>query len=465
MEVTRRTRRLLRLHDLLFVALLLAAIGLLGWLSTRYVYEADWTASGRNTLSEASTALLRELPGEIVVTAYAREIPLLRKRITELVGRYQRHKPDLRLVFVNPDVEPRRVRELDITVDGEMVIEYSGRSERLQDLSERGLTNALQRVARGAERRLAFLSGHGERDPEGSAGHDFAAWAQQLRAQGVNVERVNLLQTPRLPVRDAVLVIASPRIGLLPGEVARIEEFVEDGGNLLWLIDPGPLHGLEPLARRLGLTVEQGVVVDPTVSQVGMMLFGTDDPRVTLVAEYPGHEIVRNFDFNTLFPIAGALTVGDAGEWHATDLLNTLSNTWLERGEVSGTITYDEGEDLPGPLVLGVALTRWLDDADGGEGGEADDGGRAQRIVVIADSDFLSNGFLGLAGNLQLGVNVVNWLSGDERLIDIPARIAPDLSLQLSRFAMGAIGFGFLLVLPLLLLGTGGVIWFRRRRR
>lgn len=462
MKVTRHTKHLLRLHDLLFVVLLLGIVGMLGWLSTRYTYEADWTVNARNTLSAASVALLAEMPGEIAVTAYARDVPLLRKRIVELVGRYQRHKPDVRLNFVNPDMEPQLVRELDITMDGEMVIAYAGRSERLQEITENGITNALQRVARGAERRLMFTVGHGERDPRGAGSHDYANWVSYLQARGVRTEQTNLIQDAAPEVRNTVLVIASPQTALLPDELLRIEAYIEAGGNLLWLADPGHTEGFETLAQRFGLRLEPGVVVDPNISQVGMMLFGTDDPRVALVANYPDHEITRNFDFNTLFPIAGAISVVADDEWRATPLLQTLSNTWLERGEISGTVVYDEDEDMPGPLALGVALTRAVAVGDGAAEYEE---AVTQRVVMIADSDFLANGFLGLGGNLQLGLNIVNWLSGDDRLIDIPARTAPDLSLQLSRFAMGAIGFGFLLVLPALLIASGVFIWFGRRRR
>lgn len=459
MKVTRGTKRLLRAHDVLFVVLLITVAGLLGWLSTRYAHESDWTASGRNTLSAASIGILAGLPGDLDIVAYAREEPqLLRKRISSLVSRYQRHKSDLHLVFVDPDVEPQRVRELGITMDGEMVIEYQGRSERLQELSESALTNALQRVARGGERRLLFLAGHGERDPHGSAGYDLSAWARQLQARGIGIERFNLLEEGA-PPRDAVLVIASPRVALLPTEVERIVRYIDDGGKLLWLRDPDAPPGLEALAQSLGATWEAGVVVDPTVSQVGMMLFGTDDPRMALVANYPPHEITRDFEYNTLFPVAGAISVEPPGEWTATALLNSLSNAWLERGETQGTINYDEGRDLPGPLALGVALSRNLQQT--GADGQA----VRQRVLLVADGDFLSNGFLGLAGNLQLGLNIANWLSGDDLLIDIPARVTPDASLQLSPVAMGAIGFGFLMVLPLLLLASGLVIWLGRRRR
>ncbi len=456
MKVTPQSRRMLRLQALLFVVLLLLAIGLLGWLSTRYAFEADWSASGRNTLSEASVALLRELPGEVRIEAWAREAPpLLRRAITDLVARYQRHKPDIRLDFVNPDREPQRARDLGIA-DGELIIRYEGHQERIRDISESGLSNALQRLARGGERRLLFLSGHGERNPDGRADHDYLAWAAQVRERGIAVDRINLVEAPAIPQDIAALVIAAPQSALLPGEAARILAHVERGGNLLWLAEPGGAQGLEELAQFLDIRFKDGIVVDPAVSQVGMMLFGIDDPLVALVASYPDHELTRGFDRNTLFPIAGAIAIGGGGRWEATPVLRTMTNTWLETGEVIGSVAFDEGVDTPGPLTLGVALHRVLDE---------DREPRVQRVFVAADSDFLSNAFLGLGGNLQLGFNIANWLASDDRFIDIPARVAPDASLEFTPLTTAVIGFGFLLVLPALLLGSGVAIWYRRRSR
>lgn len=469
MKVTTRSRRLLRWQNLAFVVLLLLVTGLLGWLSTRYVYQADWTASGRNTLSPASVELLGRLPGAVAITAYVRETsPLVRRHVAELVGRYQRHKHQVTLAFVNPDLEPQKVRELNITADGELVIEYEGRSEQLRDVSENGVTNALQRLARGGERRLAFLTGHGERSSVTGQNFDVSAWARQLGGKGFKTGEVNLAVSRGISPDTTVLVIAAPQVDLLPGEAGLIMEYLERGGNLLWLADPDQgAHGLGPLAQVLGVRLESGIVVDPNVSQVGQMLFGTDDPRVALVASYPEHAITRAFELNTLFPLAGGLRAVEGGQWSATTLLQTLSNTWLETGQVSGKIVYDEGSDLPGPVTIGFALSRPLGAAAGGEPAGAAPAAevKTQRAVVIADGDFLSNGFLGMGGNLQLALNIVNWLSSDDVLIDIPARTAPDLSLQLSRTGTAVIGFGFLLLVPALLFGSGLFIWLRRRRR
>ena len=95
----------------------------------------------------------------------------------------------------------------------------------------------------------------------------------------------------------------------------------------------------------------------------------------------------------------------------------------------------DEGQDRRGPFSLATAFTR-------------KHGEREQRVVVVGDGDFLSNSYVGNGGNLNLGLNLVNWLAADEGLVNIPPRTAPDTELKLSRDDSLLIGFGFLFVLP-----------------
>ena len=91
-------------------------------------------------------------------------------------------------------------------------------------------------------------------------------------------------------------------------------------------------------------------------------------------------------------------------------------------------------------------------------------GDRKQRIVVTGSGHFLANQYIGTLGNLDLGVNMVNWLAGDDALITVQPRSRSDLTLELTRPGLALLGFGFLIVLPLALLISGGVIWWRRRK-
>ena len=457
MKVTTRSKRQIRLQNILFVVLFVAAIGLLAWLSEHNSYQADWTANNRNTLSEASIAALHKMDGVITVSAFVTEASPLKQHITDLLGRYQRYKRDLNLSFINPDTEPEKVRALNITVDGELLFEYEGRSEQVKELNEQSITNTLQRLSRSDERWLVFVEGHGERSPFGKANHDLQAWAQQLEAKGFRLQGLNLATSAVVPDNTTVLVIAGPQVNYLPGEVKLIEDYVSRGGNVLWLADPGGSYGLEPLAEQLGISFEPGVIVDPTTQ-----MFAINDPTFAIVGDYGMHPVVEGFDMLTIFPRAAGVVVEPQGDWQGDTFLLTTARSWSETGVLEGEVGFDELEDVPGPLSLAAAVTRSLgNDAAGDE--EAPEP-KQQRILVVGDGDFLSNAYIGNGGNLDLGMNMVNWLSRDDQLIAIPAKTAVDSSLNLSQTQSVLIAFGFLMALPAVLLLSGLAIWLKRRK-
>ena len=451
MLVNPNSRRMSRLKNILFMVVLLGLVGAAAWFSSRYHVSDDWSAAGRNSLSAASAALLDSLSDPVTITSYASEDPAIRGAVSELVGRYQRYKKDITLGFVDPALNPDQARSLGLSVDGELLLRYQERSETVKTLTESAISNALHRLARGGERWLVFLEGHGERRPLGQANHDLGAWGEQLRSKGFQILNQNLAERPRLPDNTRVLVIAGPQVDLLPGEVERVADFIDRGGNLLWLLDPGESGGMGVVAEQLGLDLLPGTVVDPRAQ-----LMGLSDPRLTLVSDYPRHDITRGLDSVTLFPQSMALAIVPETPWQAAAILRTGADAWSETGPLSGTLRLDPEQDQAGPLTIGVALSR--------EHGEGDDV-RQQRVVVIGDGDFLSNAYLGNGGNLRLGQNIINWLAHDDSLIDVPAKISRDRELSLSPLAQGVIGFGFLFVIPLALAGAGLFIWLRRRRR
>ena len=456
MEVTPKSRFILRFQALVFFVFFLGIIGLLAWLSTRYVYQADWTKNARNTVSVDTRRLLDELDEPVFITAFSRQNNLLREQIRDLVGRYQRHKQDISLGFINPDTDPERVRELGITVDGELLISYEGRSDKIQQLSEQKLTNALLRISRRSDRWITFLSGHGERMPDGQANHDYGVLGKELERQGIGVQSINLVETV-IPSNTHLLVIAGPQVDLLPGEIRQILNYIEAGGNLWWLAEPGEERGLTPLAEELGIEFLPGMVVDASTQ-----LFGIQDPAIVVIPDYPLHPATQGLNAISLFPHTTGLETGEGGPWQVQPLLTTLERTWTETSELVGDIAYDpDSDERPGPLDIAISLSRDVPEGSA----EGSGASREQRIIVVGDGDFLSNAYIGNAGNLKLGLNMAHWLSHDDAYINILPRAASDQQLQLGQMQQALIAFGFLVVLPLLLMIIGLVIWMRRRRR
>lgn len=448
----------LRLANLSFVVLLLAVVGLLLWLSRSYHVRVDLTQSSRHSLSEASVAVLARLPEPLKVTAFASQRGELRTVLRDFLAKYQRHKPDITLEFVDPDSQPERVRAAGVQFDGELLLEYGEARETVAPtkLNEENFTNALTRLGRRAERWVVFLSGHGERSPERQANFDLSNWAAHLGKRGFKTRTLALGDHPQIPQNTSVLVIAGPRTQLLPGEVKELEAYLKRGGNLLWLHDPGPLYGLTRIGEALGVEFQPGVLIDPASAAI------TGQADVIVVAKYGNHPVVRGFADLTVFPHAAGISVQKREGWTSSVLLDTRNSAWSETGPMQGEIRFDKGKDIPGPLALGVALTREIEAVEPGADKAAR---REQRVAVIGDGDFLANSFLENAGNLQLGMSLVNWLARDDAYVSIPVKTARDRALNLTRNAQIAIAGGFLILLPLALGASGLVIWLRRRKR
>ena len=63
------------------------------------------------------------------------------------------------------------------------------------------------------------------------------------------------------------------------------------------------------------------------------------------------------------------------------------------------------------------------------------------RVAAIGDSDFASNGWLGIQGNQDLFLNTVGWLAQQENLISIRPRDPEDRRLTLSAQAQRNIAY------------------------
>lgn len=452
MQISAKSRLQYRIQAIIFVVLFLAIIALLAWLSTQYSVRSDWTAGKRNSLTDDTIRLLATLESPIHLRSYQPEDSGLQQRIRDVLARYQHYKKDFEFRIVNPDLEPDLAKADGIREYGQTVIRYREQQQIIDALDEASISNALLRLSRTTAPLLVFISGHGERDIQDKGNTGYALLQQQLIDKGFDFSQINLL-SDAIPESTRVLVIAGASHDYVAGEVAKILAYLQHGGQLLWLVDPDSGHSLDTLFDHLGLQVIPGVVVD-TNPQLRATL-RTPHPAILPILAYGEHAITAELRYHTLFSLAAAFkTRTGTSSWQVTPFLLSLpDSSWAETGSFFQDVTFDkQSGDTPGPLAIGYALEKTADK-------------HRQRAVVIGDSDFLANTSLGAAANLLLIQNVFNWLAEEDQLMNISPAVAPDLDLRLTQIELMLIGFGFLIVLPLALAGTGLYIWTKRRKR
>jgi ABC-type uncharacterized transport system involved in gliding motility auxiliary subunit len=441
----------LLLKNILFTLLLLLAATALYQFAARHTAQWDVTQSKLNSLQANSVDVLKLLKGEVKITVYITEQDVkqsdMRRLIREFIAIYQRYKADITLTFVDPVKEPEAMRNAAIQNNGEMVVEFGGRNAHLVTLNEQTLSSALLSLAHSKDELLMYLDGHGERKLDGMANHDLGEFGKKLQQNGYRISSLNLTLAQDVPGNAGLLVLTHPQAQLLGGEVEKILRHIDNGGNLLWLIDAEPLRGLESIAEKLGLLLTPGLIIDPAAQELNA------PANWTLSASYPPHPVTHNFNLISVFPYARALGREENSTWQRHVLVEVAPRGWVSRNPVnpSDKPRFNKIHDIPGPFTLAVALQRTVNNKE-------------QRIIIVGGGSFLANAYSGNGGNMDLGINMVNWLSNEDALITTQPRSNKDGTLTFSSRALSVISIGLVIVLPVLLLIVGGVIWWRRRK-
>ncbi len=448
-----------RIHLVLSLCALVIALTL-GWFAERFSVGMDLTSNARHSLTQGTVATLESLDTPVDILAVLGPDPAVRTAVSDLVDRYQQLKPDIDLRFLNPETDPARARELDVAPGGELIITGAGREHRLTSLDERSLTGALRQIGREGTRRLAYVTGHGERSPIAQTNHDWSLISNRLAAIGFESTELSFVTSPVVPDDIDVLVVAAPMQAWFPGEIANLLEYVRRGGNLLWLTeaqataatpaqssDNGPVLAsaietgadLSDLAVELGIQTLPGLVID-TDSQA----LGLDAPDFVVLNAFPAHPVTANLRSALLLPQARALDVTPLAGQTTLPLLTTGESSWTETGPLEGAVRFDEGsEEVAGPLVMGVTIER--PQANGG----------SQRIAVIGDADLGASTYLGNGSNAAFVESLFVWLGGDDAALSFVTTPASDAELVMPARSIAALTLICLFALPILLLLIG----------
>lgn len=456
----------------------LAVIVLINFLAGRHHTRIDLTEDRVFSLSEQTVRVLEELPRAVSVTAFYQDSEPTRRKLEDLLDEYRYRTDRLTVRFVDPDKNPAAVRRYEVSEYGTIVLESGERESRVTVADEESITNALIQVTKDTERVVYFTTGHGERGLDDGERNGVTLLKQALEKQHYTVRPLLLNQSI---ADDATLVvIAGAKKRFLETEIALLREYLEAGGRLFLMQDPGDDPGLGDLLAGYGVSFRDDVVIDK-ISQ----LFG-GDALVPLVAPegYDGaHAITRNFTYQTFYPMARSIEVGDeipAGV-RITELARTSDYSWgeLSQDELQGgTIQMTEGVDVAGPVTLGAAIVIGDPPEDAAAetvpDGEQEAGSHAAdrpetappetRLLLFGDSDFSSNAYFNVSGNGDFILSGIAWLAEQGELVSIrPKTTTPRIVVLTSQQRF----FYFLTIVafaPLAVTVAGVGIWMRRKR-
>ena len=326
-------------------------------------------------------------------------------------------------------------------------MDYSTYSSSLSSFDGEGqITSAIAYVTAEDMPVVYTLTGHDEAELSTTV-------TSSIEKENIELKSLSLLTEEAVPEDAKAVIIYGAISDISEDEKNKLETYLEQGGQLVML--PGytdkETPNLDSLLSDYGIALAEGLVLEgdsqhhlpnypyyllPTIQS---STYTSDvSSRYVLLAFAQG--MTKSPD------ISDDLTY--------ESLLTTSALSYSKTNLESENLDQEEG-DIAGPFDLGAVVTKTID-----EDTEA-------KLIVFSSETLLDEQVDSMVsgGNSTMFLNVMSQLVDHENTVSIEPKSMSTEYLTVS--AGSAIFWGILtiILLPLFLLITGGVIWFGRRKR
>lgn len=468
----RRRNTILTTNALISAVLVAALLAALNYLGTTHHMRWDLTATREHSLSPQTIKVLRSLPGPVDAVAFPSADSAGRYR--DVLGTYQYYSKNFQFRIVDPDRNPGEAQKFKVTTYGQIVLTRGKASYTVDSSAEDQVTNGILHLLETTKKTVYVLQGEGEAPLDDFTRNGMGTAKQTLVGKGFDVKALFLVQTGRVPDDAATVIVAAPSRDLLPQVRDALARYYEGGGRLLIMVDPQtPPEVRGWMGSVFHVEAPGGVVIDPVARLLG------GDFAVPVVTQYPYNDITQNFTLATAFPVSTPLVPqAKAAGVTITPVVKSSDSSYVKVNLESKKVAFEQGTDVKGPAILAVEVTPAPAGASAGPTPPGLPGKPAPATpkpaapqppvpkgsaVIIGNSGFMRNTYIGLAGNRDLFTSAVAWLTQSGNLVSIAPRTSP-----FDPFIVGGVQgrylfLGSVIGVPLALLLIGGAVYVRRR--
>ncbi|HEX9896770.1 MAG TPA: GldG family protein [Dehalococcoidales bacterium] len=454
---------------IILVSIFASIVLLVNAISIAQYHRFDFTGLSKFTLTSKTKDVLTQLNEPVEVLCFfvpeVKNIPEEYATIYQLAGpyalsllyEYHNYTDKLIIKIVDPEEHPEQATKYGIMNAGyyqSVVFETEKGTIFISAFdiyyqAEHAFTSAILQVTGIKQKKIYFLTGHGEASPADTSGTGYSYAREGLLDNLFQIAMLDLISTPEIPDDCAVLVVAGPEEAMNENERQIIADYLKANGSVLFLTNPDAPDDIAQLLAPWGLDVKKGTIIDPAS-------YSSPNKDTPIVTRDRNH-----FGMTTLyFPGVTAIvpTENVPAESELIPLLMTSKDSWMT-DEYSPTTNpeYNVEKDLKGPLFIGYILTA-------AEATDTSTVYKSPNIGIIGDSDFASNTNFINGNNGDLFLNIVNILSAGEEVISIEQKVLQTRRLILKPEEVNFLRISSIAILPAIVLLIGIVVWWQRRK-
>ncbi len=442
---------------ILFFAAIFAIFYYIAYQNSDWRY--DTTETSEFTPLPETIELLGRLEQPVHVLAFYATQSGGRTQAEEQLNALQAYSDKLTYEFIDPVANPLAAQQYDISPAGTMVFTTNNGEVAAESsgLTDRAIHTALLKIIDPGDKKVYFLTGHGELDSEDFS--EFGLSTAQSAGQdlGYTIEKLDLRVAGAVPADAVAVVMAGQQVPAQPEEVEALRTYLNNGGAFFLardlLEEPAEQAvAQDPLTAMLrdewGIVVHYDLIIDPVSFFAGQQFS-------PIGVGYGSSPVTNDLDqYGTVFNLARSIESLPVDGITKINLVTTSDEAWGEANltavQQQNVAEPNDGEDVMGPLTLGVS---------------AENGGTNGRLIVFGDTDFLSNSAITIGGNNLLFSNALNWLADDEVVVDLTPRETVDRQLVVDQSQLGLLWIMTVCLGPGIMAAIGISLWYARRNK
>jgi len=456
-------------------SVIFAAALFLGLVAFNYVVavkspEFDITKNKVNSLSKETLKLLDQINFNVTVKAFY--MASSQRRISQLFEKYMQKNSRIKVEFIDPIKNPVAADQEEVTLPGTIVFETEGAKTRINPNAagrphgEREVTIALYRLITESTKKIYFSTGHGELSIADVKPRGLSTVLERLEEQNYLVETLNLLEKEGVPGDCNLLVVAGPTSPFTEDEMKMVAKYLDNAGSVFFMIGPGQKVNLERIVQAFGIQPGDDYIYETSRS----MTIQAGGAIAPLVAPRDASEITEKLtNQNFLFPFVRSMTPVFQGEKVTLKrLLASSENSWAET-DLKSAVTVNTGskpsrgeKELKGPINVAVVAEREFPLPD--SLATRMNPTYMVRSAFFGNAVFITNEVAAMfSANLTLFLNTVNWITKNEKIIEITPHTVTFTPVELKDSDRRVISWLSIVLIPFSILMAGIVVWYRRR--
>lgn len=438
-----------------------------GQIPTKYT-NIDITTNQLYTITDQTKELLASLNDDVTVYVLSSEDGA-DSTISQTLKSYEEASSHIKVEYIDPLVNPqfassystsnlsqnslivetaKRYKVISYNEMYETEVDYSTYSQNVTGYDGEGqLTSAISYCTSDDMPKIYIISGHNEYTLD-------SGFTTALEKENIDYETISLMEYDAIPDDAECIIIHAPEKDFSEDDANKVIDYLNNGGKAFITAEyvEEQMPNFEKILSEFGLTIEKGYAVDTNAGnyyQTPIYLL----PNVEYSDETTGLTGSHTY---VMAPYAEAIAVPDVDVDSITyTKLLTTSEKSLVKTDVKNATSFDKEEgDIEGPLCIGVKAEKTLDS------------GSAVLYVFSSAQFFTDNVDNAVSGNNRtLFTNIMSTIASHDVSVSVPVKSYDYDNLTASTKDVVLFETIVVILIPLALIITGFVVWFKRRKK